>query len=279
MVGPALSAQQLIYSPDYGTVMVELTLDLEPELRNRLGAEAEAHGFDGVEEYVRWIVVHRPDSDLVSQQYPAISTRLERLEARIDDLEKGIDRGADAAFTRGAPGRTTSEKRPASDATSESEERWRAIGTTGSGEGRRATTSGFREQFEAEPEGADVPEPADTGSDASGFREPVESGAASTGVREPAEEEADTAEEDAEPAPESGEPTEVKDLFGPPEEEGADDDEIAEAVGAISLSDDGERTGTDTGGQGDGDEIDADPGEQPSLDLGEESTESDDGDA
>jgi len=239
--------------------MVELTLDLEPELVNRLGAEAEAHGFDGVEAYVRWIVVHRPDSNLVSQQYPGISTRLERLEARIDDLEKGTDRGTAPDFTRGTPGQRTPEDRTTADAASRSEERWYALGTSGSDRERwPPTSSESREYSETDPGRTDD-------------REPVESDAGTTRA-EPAESEGEATEDaDAE------EPTAVKDLFGPPEDGGADDDEIAEAVGTIPLSDDDDRSGSETGEPGDG--IDTDAGRGPSLDLDEESTENDDEDS
>ncbi|MFD1586060.1 hypothetical protein ACFR9U_03630 [Halorientalis brevis] len=153
---------------------MEIRVELADDLVEELDDEASLQGFDDRAAYLRWIIAHRPMSDLASTQAPAVASRVSELEERVKLLERQLDLDT-----------PTNPEADLGGASSSGASLDAASGTT--------------------PEsGAD-----DGASLAGGFESKVES-----------------AEMD-DPQGATGEP-----------EEGAEDDDIADAIGDISLDDD-----------------------------------------
>jgi len=76
---------------------MEVRVDLDEALVDELNEEAQLQGFEDREAYLRWIVAHRPMSELASSQAPAVASRVSELEERIKLLERqlGLDQPTD----------------------------------------------------------------------------------------------------------------------------------------------------------------------------------------
>lgn len=70
---------------------MEVRVELEEALVDELDEEAALQGFDDREAYLRWIVAHRPMSELASTQAPAVASRVSELEERVKLLERQLD--------------------------------------------------------------------------------------------------------------------------------------------------------------------------------------------
>ena len=95
---------------------MEVGVDLDEETVEELRVEARRQGFDGIEAYLRWIVTHRPASDLTGTQAPAIASRVSDIDQRLTVLERylNVERGEDGTLdvsgdTDGAFGSTAAE--------------------------------------------------------------------------------------------------------------------------------------------------------------------------
>ena len=70
---------------------MEVRVDLDEELVDELDEEARLQGFDDRAAYLRWIVAHRPMSELATTQAPAVASRVSELEERVKLLERQLD--------------------------------------------------------------------------------------------------------------------------------------------------------------------------------------------
>jgi hypothetical protein len=70
---------------------MEVRVDLDEELVDELDEEARLQGFDDRAAYLRWIVSHRPMSELATTQAPAVASRVSELEERVKLLERQLD--------------------------------------------------------------------------------------------------------------------------------------------------------------------------------------------
>jgi hypothetical protein len=70
---------------------MEVRVDLDEALVDELDEEARLQGFDDRAAYLRWIVAHRPMSELATTQAPAVASRVSELEERIKLLERQLD--------------------------------------------------------------------------------------------------------------------------------------------------------------------------------------------
>ncbi|WP_246984635.1 hypothetical protein [Halorientalis marina] len=70
---------------------MEIRVDLDEELVDELDEEARLQGFDDRAAYLRWIVSHRPMSELATTQAPAVASRVSELEERVKLLERQLD--------------------------------------------------------------------------------------------------------------------------------------------------------------------------------------------
>lgn len=70
---------------------MEVRVELEESLVDELDEEAALQGFDDREAYLRWILAHRPMSELASTQAPAVASRVSELEERVKLLERQLD--------------------------------------------------------------------------------------------------------------------------------------------------------------------------------------------
>ncbi|MFB6163655.1 MAG: hypothetical protein ABEJ31_00690 [Haloarculaceae archaeon] len=76
---------------------MEIRVDVEEDLAAELAEEAALQGFDDRAAYLRWILAHRPMSDLAGTQAPAVASRVAELEERVKLLERqaGFDEPVD----------------------------------------------------------------------------------------------------------------------------------------------------------------------------------------
>jgi len=95
---------------------MEVGVDLDEETVEALRVEARRQGFDGIEAYLRWIVAHRPASDLAGSRAPAVASRVSDLDQRLTVLERylNVERSDDGTLdvsddTDGAFGSTAAE--------------------------------------------------------------------------------------------------------------------------------------------------------------------------
>lgn len=70
---------------------MEIRVELAEDLVEELDDEAMLQGFDDRGAYLRWIIAHRPMSDLASTQAPAVTSRVSELEERVKLLERQLD--------------------------------------------------------------------------------------------------------------------------------------------------------------------------------------------
>ena len=79
---------------------MEVGVDLDEETVEELRVEARRQGFDGIEGYLRWIVAHRPASELTGSQAPAVASRVSDLDQRLTVLERyvNVERGEDGTL-------------------------------------------------------------------------------------------------------------------------------------------------------------------------------------
>ncbi|WP_136717705.1 hypothetical protein [Halorientalis salina] len=70
---------------------MEIRVELDGDVVEELTEEAQLQGFDDRESYLRWIVAHRPMSDLATTQAPAVASRVSELEERVTLLERQLD--------------------------------------------------------------------------------------------------------------------------------------------------------------------------------------------
>ena len=70
---------------------MEIRVDLDADLVEELDEEATLQGFDDRGAYLRWIVAHRPMSNLATTQAPAVASRVSELEERVTLLERQLD--------------------------------------------------------------------------------------------------------------------------------------------------------------------------------------------
>lgn len=178
-----------------------MDLDLDPDLRESLSAETDARGFATTEAYVRWLLEHR--QAVLQPPGERVEARVERLAGRVESLTRAL---AAEGLEQPRTSATSSEPADWFDASRESDA-WDADGdeATGADEATaQAETAGF----------AFVGEDADADDEAA---ESVSEFAYSDDLEPPGE----TADESPEPASEP--------------EDGADDDEIADAIADIDI--------------------------------------------
>ena len=70
---------------------MEIRVELDDDLVEELDDEAALQGFDDRAAYLRWIIAHRPMSNLASAEAPAVASRVSELEERVKLLERQLD--------------------------------------------------------------------------------------------------------------------------------------------------------------------------------------------
>lgn len=72
---------------------MDITVELSESVADELDEEARLQGFDDRDAYLRWIIAHRPMSELATKEAPALASRLSELEERVKILERqaGLD--------------------------------------------------------------------------------------------------------------------------------------------------------------------------------------------
>ncbi len=70
---------------------MEIRVELDDDLVEELDDEAALQGFDDRAAYLRWIIAHRPMSNLASTEAPAVASRVSELEERVKLLERQLD--------------------------------------------------------------------------------------------------------------------------------------------------------------------------------------------
>ncbi|WEL16594.1 hypothetical protein SVXHr_0413 [Halorhabdus sp. SVX81] len=201
-----------------------MDLDLDPDLGESLSAEAEQRGFATTEAYVHWLLEHR--QSVLQPPGERIEARLEQLEGRIESLtlaleDAGVEQSSVATSSEPAAWFDASRETDTWDDTSSGAAADTATGTPGA------------EPTPQEPD-ADAPDDA---ADQTGFAfgdEADAEAATDESVSEFAY--SDDLEPPGESTAEAPEPTSEP-------EDGADDDEIADAIADIDID---EEEATDT---------------------------------
>ena len=175
-----------------------MDLDLDPDLRESLSAEADARGFATTEAYVRWLLEHR--QAVLQPPGERVEARLERLANRVESLTRHL---SEAGLDRPQTGATSSEPADWFDASRESDT-WDADEEAATGADEATAQAGFA--FVGEDTEAD--DEAD---------ESVSEFAYSDDLEPPG----DAPEEPTESASEP--------------DDGADDDEIADAIADVDI--------------------------------------------
>jgi hypothetical protein len=70
---------------------MEVRLELDASLVDELDEEAQLQGFADRAAYLRWIVTHRPMSELATAEAPAVASRVSALEERLQVVERQLD--------------------------------------------------------------------------------------------------------------------------------------------------------------------------------------------
>jgi hypothetical protein len=141
---------------------MEVRVELDEALVDELDEEATLQGFDDREAYLRWIVAHRPMSELATTQAPAVASRVSELEERVTvlerqlDLDQPVDAESDLASSTGGGDLEPSGGGGSLDAES---------GSGGASLGEMDTSTDEMELDEPEPAPADEPEEEAAGDD------------------------------------------------------------------------------------------------------------------
>jgi len=213
-----------------------MDLDLDPTVAESLSAEAERRGFETTEAYVRWLLEHR--QSVLQPPGERIEARLEQLEGRIESLTLALQEGN---LEHSPPSTPSSEPSDWIDASRETDT-WDDTGTGVVDAEPTAGSTGAVPTPEESDANADASVPEDAAGDEGGFAFGGE-----------ADEEATTEDsvsefaysDDLEP-PDGGD--EATDAPATEPEDGADDDEIADAIADIDIDEEGvdaESDGTD----------------------------------
>jgi hypothetical protein len=70
---------------------MEVTVELDERLVEELEEEVDLQGFDDLGAYMRWIVAHRPMSELATTEAAAVASRVSELEERLTVVERQLD--------------------------------------------------------------------------------------------------------------------------------------------------------------------------------------------
>jgi len=213
-----------------------MDLDLDPTVAESLSAEAERRGFETTEAYVRWLLEHR--QSVLQPPGDRIEARLEQLEGRIESLTLALQEGN---LEHSPPSTPSSEPSDWIDASLETDT-WDDTGTDVAGTERETDATGTAPTAREPDANADADVPEDAAGDEGGFA-----------FGDQADDEATTDDsvsefaysDDLEP-PDGGD--EATDAPASEPEDGADDDEIADAIADIDIDEEGvdaESDGTD----------------------------------
>jgi hypothetical protein len=192
-----------------------MEIDPDEELRQALSTEADERGFDDVEAYVRWILRHR--EAVLNPPGDRLAGRIERVESEVKRLRKAIESGESPSVAESGESPSAAESGdPLSSGESE------PGGTAWFDESRGEPTESSGEASDADFEFGGTESTADSGDDE------VSEFAYSSDLEPPGEE--STTESTEESASVETEAAEEE------PEDGADDDEIADAIADIDLA-------------------------------------------
>jgi hypothetical protein len=212
----------------------QMEIDLDGDLAEELAAEAEERGFESPAAYARWVLQHRE---------AVLDPPGEQLASRIDGLEDEIERLRGAIEAAGSPEAASVEAEGWID---ESRDQTAWDDDTETDEG-----GGFDFSGGTDADSASLETPAESATTSESDLA-TESGSAASPDSPDEQPEPDELDEsgvsefaysnDLEPPPETDdEPVEAGDASEEPED-GADDDEIADAIADIDLADEDEET-------------------------------------
>ncbi|ERJ06113.1 hypothetical protein HLRTI_001876 [Halorhabdus tiamatea SARL4B] len=180
-----------------------MDLDLDPDLAETLAEEADERGFKSAEAYARWLLEHR--QAVLQPPGERVEARLDQLAGRVESLAAAL---TDEALDQPRTSATSSDPSDWFDASRESHA-WNPD--------QDETTLADEDTSQTEPEGFAFVGEDDVGTE----DDEVEASASAFAYSDDLEPPGETADESPEPPAEP--------------EDGADDDEIADAIADVDI--------------------------------------------
>lgn len=201
-----------------------MEIDLDGELAADLAAEAEERGFDTSEAYVQWLLEHR--EAVLTQPGERLASRVESLQGEIERLRAAIesDRPAFDAEHGAGSDQTVQAERDAEDETGGGGFEF------GEAESADADVESDATEF---PYSSSLEPPAEPSDQSGQSAASGDEGVTLSGTSE--ESDSPTAEDVTGPETEASGPADAAAAESAESDEGADDDEIADAIADIDL--------------------------------------------